>query len=94
MVASFDLAARGFDPRQYWRGPIWINIDWLLWRGLISHGRTRVADEVAASMLGLIRRSGWREYFSPFGGDGYGSHDFGWTAALIVDLLHRTAAAA
>jgi glycogen debranching enzyme len=89
MVASFDLRARGFDPRRYWRGPIWINTDWLLWRGLTAHGRERVAGEIADSMLGLVRRSGWHEYFSPFGGQGYGSNDFSWTAALIIDLLHR-----
>jgi hypothetical protein len=41
-------------------------------------------------MIALADRSGWREYFSPFGGDGYGSQDFSWTAALIIDLLHRT----
>ena len=93
MVASFDLKARGFDPRRYWRGPIWINTDWLLWRGLIAHRRHRVAGEIADSMVGLVRRSGWREYFSPFGGEGYGSRDFSWTAALVIDLLHRTRAA-
>lgn len=94
MAASFDLQARGFDAREYWRGPIWINTDWLLWRGLTGHGRTRVAEEIAASMVGLVRRSGFREYFSPFGGDGYGSNDFSWTAALLIDLLHSTATAA
>ena len=94
MVASFDLKARTFDPRRYWRGPIWINTDWLLWRGLSAHGRGRVAGEIADSMLGLVRRSGWREYFSPFGGGGYGSRGFSWTAALVIDLLHRTGRAA
>lgn len=89
MAASFDLGARDFDARRYWRGPIWINTDWLLWRGLRRHGRTRVADELADSMVGLVRRSGWREYYSPFGGEGFGSHDFSWTAALLIDVLHR-----
>jgi hypothetical protein len=91
MAPSFDLAARGFDPRQYWRGPIWINTDWLLWRGLRAHGRARIAAEIASSVIGLVRRSGWREYFDPFGGNGYGSTDFSWTAALTIDLLHRIA---
>lgn len=90
IVASFDLQARGFDPRKYWRGPIWINTDWLLWNGLVSHDRRRVADEVASSMVGLVRRSGWREYYGPFSGDGHGSDNFSWTAALLIDLLHRT----
>lgn len=66
MVASFDLRAREFDPRRYWRGPIWINTDWLLWRGLTGHGRIPVAAEIATSMIDLVRRSGWREYYDPF----------------------------
>ena len=41
-----------------------------------------------ASMIGLARRSGWREYFDPFTGAGYGSADFSWSAALVIDLLH------
>ena len=41
-------------------------------------------------MIDLVRRSGWREYYDPFGGDGFGSYDFAWTAALIIDLLERT----
>lgn len=89
MVPSFDLRARDFDPRRYWRGPIWINTDWLLWRGLSNHDRTRVADEIAASMIDLVRRSGRREYYDPFTGDGHGSDDFSWTASLLIDLLHR-----
>ena len=35
----------------------------------------------------LVRRSGWREYFDPFSGAGYGSADFSWSAALTIDLL-------
>lgn len=93
MAASFDLGARTFDARRYWRGPVWVNTDWLLWRGLRRHGRSRAADELADSMVGLVRRSGWREYYSPFGGEGFGSHDFSWTAALVIDVLHRRGAA-
>jgi len=87
LVPSYDLRARDFDPRRYWRGPVWINTDWLLWRGLRQHGAHDLADEVAGSALALVARSGFREYFDPFGGTGYGSDDFGWTAALTLDLL-------
>jgi hypothetical protein len=38
-------------------------------------------------MLRLVRRSGWREYFDPFSGDGYGATGFAWSAALVIDLL-------
>lgn len=89
LVPTYDLRAPGFDPRRYWRGPVWINTDWLLWLGLGQHGIHDLAAEIRASMLGLVRRSGFREYFHPFGGQGYGASGSAWTAALVIDVLHR-----
>jgi glycogen debranching enzyme len=89
LVPSYDLTGGHFDPRRYWRGPVWINTDWLIWRGLLQHGQPELASHVAESMLALVRRSGFREYFDPFTGAGYGSDRFSWTAALIVDLIER-----
>jgi hypothetical protein len=87
LVPSYDLASPDFDRRRYWRGPVWINIDWLIWRGLRQHGAPPVTDEIARSMTQLVRGAGFREYFDPFTGVGYGSDDFSWTAALLIDLL-------
>jgi hypothetical protein len=91
LVPSHDLVSPEFDRRRYWRGPVWINTDWLLWRGLHRHATTAgavgYAAEIASSMVRLVRLSGWREYFDPFSGAGYGSADFSWSAALIIDLL-------
>jgi len=89
LVPTYDLRAPGFDPRRYWRGPVWINTDWLLWLGLRQHGVDDLAAELRAGMLGLVRKSGFREYFHPFGGQGYGASGFAWTAALAIDVLHR-----
>jgi len=93
LVPSHDLVSPEFDRRRYWRGPVWINTDWLLWRGLNQHGTaagaSAIAAEIAASMVRLVRLSGWREYFDPFTGAGYGSADFSWSAALVLDLLCR-----
>ena len=89
LVPTYDLRAPGFDPRRYWRGPVWINTDWLLWLGLRQHGVDDLAAEIRASMLGLVRRSGFREYFHPFAAQGYGASGFAWTAALVIDVLHR-----
>jgi glycogen debranching enzyme len=91
LVPSYDLRGPGFDPRRYWRGPVWLNTDWLLWCGLRQHGVTALAEEIAASMLALVQRSGFREYFDPFSGAGHGADGFGWTAALLIDLLRRLA---
>jgi hypothetical protein len=92
LVPSYDLRGRGFDRRRYWRGPVWINTDWLIWRGLLQHRETEFAGEIEASMIGLVERSGFREYYDPFGAQGYGSKDFSWTAALLLDLLGAQAA--
>lgn len=89
LVPSYDLTGALFDPRRYWRGPVWINTDWLIWRGLLQHGEQELAAHVARSMLALVRRSGFREYFDPFTGAGYGADRFAWTAALVVDLIER-----
>jgi hypothetical protein len=29
-----------------------------------------------------------REYFDPLTGEGLGSDDFSWTAAVVTDMLH------
>jgi hypothetical protein len=89
VVPSFDLVAQGFDERRYWRGPVWINTNWLLWNGLVQHGQTEEADAILLSSLGLVAKSGFREYFDPFGGEGFGTDGFGWTAALTLDFIER-----
>ncbi|MFY1633804.1 MGH1-like glycoside hydrolase domain-containing protein [Solwaraspora sp. WMMB335] len=86
-VASYDRTADDFDPVRYWRGPVWININWLLCRGLRDHGRPAQAAQLRTAMLDLVRRSGYYEYFHPVTGDGVGSAAFSWTAALVLDLL-------
>ncbi|WP_067479667.1 amylo-alpha-1,6-glucosidase [Actinomadura hibisca] len=95
-VPSCDIQAPAFDRGGYWRGPTWINTNWLLWHGAAGHGLTVIADLLYGSTLRLVRQSGFREYFDPFDGTGRGSHDYSWSAALVLDLLgaRRTSRAA
>ncbi len=92
VVPSYDLLGKGFDERRYWRGPVWINTNWLLMAGLRQHGQDAFADEIALSSLRLVDGAGFREYFDPFDGTGFGTDSFGWTAALTLDLIERGAA--
>lgn len=87
VVPTYSVRSPGFDRRRYWRGPVWLNTNWLLWRGLRLHGRTALADEIANSSLALVGRSGFREYFEPFDGSGHGSDDFSWSASLAIDFI-------
>jgi glycogen debranching enzyme len=86
-VASSDLLAPTFERRRYWRGPVWANLNWLLSRALRGHGRDHAARALQRTTLGLVERSGMREYFDPVTGDGLGAQDFSWTAAAVIDML-------
>jgi mannosylglycerate hydrolase MGH1-like protein len=86
-VPTYDLRSPGFDRYRYWRGPTWVNTNWLVWIGLLRAGRPDVARTVRASTLELLERSGFREYFDPIDGTGRGAHDFGWSAALALTML-------
>jgi glycogen debranching enzyme len=85
-VASYDLLAPEVEPRRYWRGPIWANVNWLLVRGLRRQGFVAQAEALAQVTLDLVARSGMREYFDPLTGEGLGAGDFSWTAAAVLDL--------
>ncbi|MEV4202275.1 MGH1-like glycoside hydrolase domain-containing protein [Micromonospora globbae] len=93
-LPSYDRTAPDFEPLRYWRGPSWMNINWLVRRGLLAHGRADLADGLRRSMLGLVAGAGCHEYFHPDTGAGLGSPAFGWTAALVLDLLAREPAPA
>jgi glycogen debranching enzyme len=86
-VTSASKSSRAFDPRRYWRGPVWVNINWFLIRGLERAGLGAEADQLRRLTLSLVERSGFAEYYEPATGEGLGSRSFSWSAALAVDLL-------
>jgi neutral trehalase len=37
-IPNFDTQKEGFERTNYWRGPIWININWMIMQGLRRYG--------------------------------------------------------
>jgi putative isomerase len=76
-----------YDPRGYWRGPTWINLNWIAIRGLERYDFKEEAAALRARTLELIARTPiLYEYYDSQTGAGLGSAHYGWTAALFVDL--------
>ena len=68
-----------------WRGPTWINTNWFLSHALRHHGYPELADEIVAKSHRLIEGAGFREYYNPYNGEGYGAREFGWST-IILDM--------
>jgi hypothetical protein len=47
-------------------------------------GYAEAADRIRDSLLGAIRREGFREYYNPLTGRGLGARDFGWSTLAAV----------
>jgi len=88
-IPNYDMTSEDFDPRNYWRGPVWLNINWMLSQGLKRYGYREKADAMKKDMLQLPIRFGFHEYFDSQTGTGYGSPDFSWTAALFLQLIYE-----
>jgi hypothetical protein len=86
-VPSYDIHGLGFSPVTYWRGPVWLNINWILMHGLEDYGYREHADRLRKSIIELCREEGFHEYFDPITGQGHGSDLFSWSAALLIDVL-------
>jgi glycogen debranching enzyme len=69
-----------------WRGPTWAFINWFLHRMLKERGFDAHADVLRHSLQELVQRSGFREYYDPFTGEGHGARDFTWSG-LLVDMV-------
>jgi hypothetical protein len=86
LLPSTSPAEPAFEPRNYWRGPVWPIIDWLLWHSLGLLGYAGRADELRRDSLGQIAADGdFAEYFEPFTGKALGSPRQSWTAAVALD---------
>lgn len=87
-VSKKEAAFNPSDNVLLWRGPVWINTNWFIWRGLIKHGYKELAGYLAKKTIDLVERSGFREFYNPFIGRGEGQKNYSWST-LVVDMLEE-----
>ncbi|MBI5029029.1 MAG: hypothetical protein HZB51_00780 [Chloroflexi bacterium] len=78
-----------FDANQMWRGPTWVNINYLFVEGLARCGYNDLARELRNKTLKLImRHNDIYEYYNPLTGDppSHSASVFGWSSAVFIDL--------
>jgi hypothetical protein len=86
LLPSTDPGAVSFEPRRYWRGPVWAPVNWMLAQGCRRYGLPDLAERLRQDLFTLAETSGLYEYYDPLTGDGLGGSTFSWTAALLLDL--------
>ena len=89
-VPSFEPGRPEFQPQRYWRGPVWLIVNWMLVDGLRRGGHTELASRIRQQSLALVERSGFAEYFSALTGEPLGGSAFSWTAAMYLHFAAET----
>ncbi len=88
-VPSVAMTEESFSPLKMWRGPTWVNVNYLLIEGLMRSGYADLARELRTRTLNLLMgHNDIVEYYSPLTGEASpkAAGTFGWSAALFIDL--------
>lgn len=89
-IPSAAKSDPAFDPGRgsycNWRGPVWINMNWFIIRGLVRHGYWEIAEKIAKKTLEIVRQEGFREFYNPLTGKGLRepTKGFSWSTLAVT----------
>ena len=85
LFPSISSKHKSFEEKRYWRGPVWINCNWIIYQGLKNKDK-KFAEFIRKKTINLVEKKKFREYYSCRSGLGMGAKNFSWTAALYLDF--------
>ncbi len=74
-----------FEETRYWRGPVWINSNWIVYQGLLDKDKN-FSNLIKNKTLELLENKKFHEYYNYKTGECLGANNFSWSAALYLDL--------
>ena len=74
-----------FEETRYWRGPVWINTNWIIYQGLLDKDKN-FSNLIKKKTLELLENKKFHEYYNYKTGECLGANNFSWSAALYLDL--------
>ena len=77
-----------FEEKRYWRGPVWINCNWFIYKGLMNKDE-KYSNKIKERTVRLVEKKGFHEYYSCKNGKPMGANNFSWSAALYLDLINN-----
>ena len=78
---------KSFEEKRYWRGPVWVNCNWFMHKGLMNKDE-KYSNKIKEHTIRLVEKKGFHEYYSCKNGKPMGANNFSWSAALYLDLIN------
>jgi glycogen debranching enzyme len=85
-IPTSPTSLLSFAPDEYWRGNVWMPINYLVYLGLRRYGYVELASELAARTLEMACQEGFREFYHPINGQGLGAQAQSWLV-LLADMI-------
>jgi len=93
-VPTLSAQDKYYNPMGYWNGPVWVQWDYLLFRGLMDHGYRKEAEELALKVLDnmiwhLKQDHTFWEFYSPDDREAGWHQTYIWAglaARFLIDL--------
>ena len=77
---------KSFEEKRYWRGPIWVNCNWFIYKGLMNKDIS-FSKKIKRKTIQMIEANGFHEYYTRKSAKPMGAKNFSWSAALYLDLV-------